>query len=160
LTILFDNAGWIYPKKKKSICHSLEKFDRFSSLFTVSDRPIFVYLLKEKASRKMNTLYLKDYRMHPDAKINPSLLWEHDLSRFDFQAMKNLVVQRVVERGWPSDWHAILNRYGENGVRDAIMEIPYLNDKDLNFVSKAFEIPLLEMKCYIRRPSHLNHWNA
>jgi hypothetical protein len=108
----------------------------------------------------MNTLYLKDYRMHLDAKINPSLLWEYDLSRFDFEVMKNLVVQRVVERGWPSDWHAILNRYGESGVRDAIKEIPYLNDKDMNFVSKAFEIPLLEMKCYTRRQSRLSHWSA
>jgi hypothetical protein len=62
--------------------------------------------------------------------------------------MKNVVVQRVIERGWPDDWYAMLNMYGEDGVISAIKAIPYLNDKDMNFVSHAFQIPLSEMKCY------------
>jgi hypothetical protein len=108
----------------------------------------------------MNYLYLSDYKKHPRATINPSLLWEYDLSEFDYQQMRNMVVQRVIERGWPSDWHAALNLYGEEGMKEAIKSIPYMNDKDMNFVSKAFEIPLSKMKCYKKKQSQLAHWNS
>jgi len=108
----------------------------------------------------MNYIYLSDYKKHQDAKINPALLWEYNLSDFDFQQMRNIVVQRVIERGWPNDWYAALNLYGEKGMKDAIKSIPYLNDKDMNFVSKAFEIPLSEMKCYEKKQSRPAHWNS
>jgi hypothetical protein len=108
----------------------------------------------------MDYIYFNEYQNHPDAKINPALLWEYDLSDFDFQKMRNTVVQRVIERGWPNDWYATLNLYGEKGVKDAIKAIPYLNDKDMNFVSTVFEIPLSKMKCYEKKQSKQAHWNS
>jgi hypothetical protein len=108
----------------------------------------------------INFIFLNEYEKHPDAKLDTSLLWEYDLSGFDYAQMRNIVVQRVVERGWPDDWYAILNLYGEDGVKKAIKEIPYLNDKDMNFVSVAFEIPLSELKCYKRKQLHQAHWES
>ena len=35
-----------------------------------------------------------------------------DMSRFDWEKMRTLVVQRVIERGRKDDFFAILNRYG------------------------------------------------
>ncbi len=108
----------------------------------------------------INYIFLRDYKKHPDAKLDLSLLWEYDLSRIDYEKMINVVVQRVVERGWPDDWYAILNLYGEDGVKDAIKNIPYLNSKNMNFVSVAFEIPLSELKCYKRKQSRQAHWDS
>ena len=108
----------------------------------------------------MQFVYLQDYEKHPDAKINPALLWEYDLADFDFQKMQSVVVQRVIERGWPSDWWALLNMYGETGVKEAIKTLPYLNDKDMNFVSIAFDIPFSKMKCYEKKQSRQAHWNS
>ncbi len=105
-------------------------------------------------------MYFDNYKQHPDAQVNPALLWEYDLSRFDFQQMRNVVVQRVVERGWPDDWYAALNLYGEDGMVAAIKELPYLNDKDMNFVSVIFEIPLPELKCYEKKQYRQSHWNS
>jgi hypothetical protein len=51
-------------------------------------------------------MFFDDYKQLPEAKINPSLLWEYKLSGFDYQQMRNIVVQRVVERGWTDDWYA------------------------------------------------------
>jgi hypothetical protein len=100
------------------------------------------------------------YKEHPEAKINRSLLWEYDLSKFDYQQMSAIVVQRVVERGWPDDWYAALNMYGEEGMKTIIKGLPYLNDKDMYFVSLIFQIPLSEMKCYERKQSRPTHWNS
>lgn len=38
-----------------------------------------------------------------DAKVSESLLWEYDLSRFDWYDMRTVVVPRVIERGWLKD---------------------------------------------------------
>ena len=105
-------------------------------------------------------MFFEDYKDHTDAKINPSLLWEYDLQKVDYAAMRNLVVQRVVERGWPQDWYAMLNLYGLYGVKSAIKELTYLNEKDLNFVSRQFDLPLTDFKCYTRKQSAGIHWDS
>ena len=105
-------------------------------------------------------MYFDKYKEHSEARINPGLLWEYDMARFDFYEMRNVVVQRVVERGWPDDWYAALNIYGEAGMKDAIRALPYLNDRDMHFVSVLFEIPLSELKCYERKQSRQSHWNS
>lgn len=108
----------------------------------------------------MDVLYFDNFPDHKDKVISSSLLWEYDLSRFDFQKFRNIVVQRVVERGWRSDWYAALNLYGVEGMRTSIKELPYLNDKDMHFVSLIFDIPFSEMKCYIKKQSQPAHWNS
>jgi hypothetical protein len=105
-------------------------------------------------------MYFSNYRDRKGTTINPSLLWEYDLKHFDYQAMRSLVVQRVIERGWPADWYAILNRYGEDGVKEAIRSLPYLNERDAHFVSLIFQIPSNEMACYARKPSRPTHWSS
>lgn len=105
-------------------------------------------------------MFFDDYKSYPESKINPSLLWEYDLTNFDFKQMRQVVVQRVIERGWKQDWYAMLNLYGEDGIKDAIKKLTYLNDKDLNFVSLVFQIPLSEMKCCEQKQSQTIHWNS
>ncbi|MBK0383880.1 hypothetical protein I5M32_13005 [Pedobacter sp. SD-b] len=105
-------------------------------------------------------MFFDNYIEHPNAKLNNNLLWEYNLSDFDFLKMRNLVVQRVVERGWPDDWYFILNFYGLEEVKKAIKEISYLNDKDMNFVSVIFDIPFIELKCYTKKQLTKQHWNS
>jgi hypothetical protein len=105
-------------------------------------------------------MFFDDYKEHTDAKLNPGLLWEYNLSEFDFRKMRTIVAQRVVERGWPDDWYAALNLYGLNGMKKAIIAIPYLNDKDMHFVSCVFQIPLSKLKCYEKKQLPQAHWNS
>ncbi len=105
-------------------------------------------------------MYFDNYKYYIDAKLNPKLLWEYDLANFDYYEMQNVVIQRIIERGWPNDWYFMLNFYGIKGVKKAIKEIAYLNDKDMNFVSLQFNIPLIEMKCYIKKRLINSHWNS
>ena len=104
-------------------------------------------------------MLFSDYKKHNFKEVNPKLLWEYDLSDFDYQDMRNIVVQRVIERGWPDDFYAILNLYGEEGVKGAIKKIPTLNNVDMNFVKVVFNIPLNELRCYKEKLSKEPHWN-
>lgn len=105
-------------------------------------------------------MYFDNFKDFPDAKLNPKLLWEYNLINFNYHDMRNVVVQRVIERGWPNDWYFMLNFYGIEDVKDAIREISYLNSKDMNFVSMQFGIPFKEMKCYLKIQLTAPHWNS
>ena len=96
-------------------------------------------------------MFFDNYKQHKTARIRESLLWEYDLSRFDWQAMRLIVVQRVVERGRMEDFYALLNMYGIEGVRESIKEIPVMSPKDMSFVCSVFDIKKEELKCYTRK---------
>jgi hypothetical protein len=93
-------------------------------------------------------------------KVRDHLLWEFDLKKFDYSSGKSIVVERVVQRGNMDDWLTIFNLYGSDGVREEIKNIPFLSDKDLNFVHVIFEIPIHEMKCYAKKLSPNQHWTS
>lgn len=84
--------------------------------------------------------------------ISPSLLWEYDVSNFDWWKSRKLVVQRVIERGWLKDFHAAFQMYGGiSGFREIIKEIPYLSARDMNFVCNTFDLKKEELRCYTRK---------
>lgn len=101
-----------------------------------------------------------DYKKHSASTIRPSLLWEYDLDCFDWQAMRNVVVQRVLERGRINDFYAILNLYGIDGVKEALKQVPYMNDKDMNFACITFNLNKEDLKCYTQRQYRAQHWNS
>lgn len=88
-------------------------------------------------------------------KVRHSLLWEYDLCSFDWQYMRALVVERVIERGWDEDYYALFALYGGmDEVRRIIRdEVLILSDKDIAFVCTAFNLKKEELKCYIRKQS-------
>lgn len=98
-------------------------------------------------------MLFSDFKNHSTTKISASLLWEYDLNNFDYQDMKALVIQRVIERGRMDDFYAMLNLYGLDEVKSTLKKIKCLNNKDINFVSVVFEIPFEELRCYTEQQS-------
>lgn len=105
-------------------------------------------------------MFFDDYKQHNGTQVRPSLLWEYDMSRFDWQQMRMLVVQRVLERGFMSDYYAMLNLYGLDGVKDALQQIPYMNAKDMSFVCTTFGLKKEDLKCYTTKQSYPQLWNS
>lgn len=94
-----------------------------------------------------------EYKQYADSlSISPSLLWEYDLSKFDWWKSRKLVVQRIIERGWLKDFYAAFQLYGGiGGFREIIKEVPHLSAKDMNFVCIAFDLKKEELRCYIQK---------
>ena len=87
-----------------------------------------------------------------EVSISPSLLWEYDLSHFDWWKSRKIVVQRVIERGWLKDFYAAFNLYGGiEGFREIVKEVPDLSPRDMNFVCIVFNLKKEELKCYTRK---------
>lgn len=109
---------------------------------------------------KINPMFFDNYKSHQKAQIRKTLLWEYDLDQINWDIMRTLVVQRVVERGRMNDFYAILNLYGLEGVKEAIKQIPYLNPKDLSFVCSVFNLRKEDLRCYTKQQSRVQHWNS
>lgn len=105
-------------------------------------------------------MFFDNYKLHQSSKIRNSLLWEYDIDRFNWEEMRTLVVQRVIERGRMDDFYAILNIYGLSGVKDAIKQISYLNPRDLSFVCSVFNLKKENLKCYSNQQLKIQHWNS
>lgn len=98
------------------------------------------------------TLFDLRDRFGGDCTLSPLLLWEYDLSNFDWWRSRKIVVQRVIERGWPKDFFAAFDLYGgKEGFCQVVKELPYLSDKDMNFVCAVFGLKKEELKCYTRK---------
>ena len=93
-------------------------------------------------------------------EYRPSLFWDIDMTQWDDEKMKQFIIQRVVERGWPDDWRIMMDRYGIPEIRKTLKMIPYLNDMDMRFASIVFNIPQKEMACYRRKQLRHEHWNC
>lgn len=94
--------------------------------------------------------------------ISKHLLWEYDYENFDWDKMRIVTIQRVIERGSMDDFYAALKLYGgiEN-VREIIKDIPVLSPIDMNFVCVNFDLKKEDLKCYKRKLSReklLSSW--
>ena len=105
-------------------------------------------------------MFFEKYHLHKDAKIRNSLLWEYEIEKINWQQMRNVIVQRVIERGRMNDFYALLNTYELEGVQEAIRQIPFLNNKDLAFICSVFDIKKEELKCYTKKQLKNQYWNS
>ena len=95
-------------------------------------------------------------------QINKALLWDYDLSSFDWTAMRRTVVQRVIERGREEDYLAIFSLYGGvEGVKKIVRnEVIWLSPKDMSFAYRIFGLRKEELKCYTRAQSRAKLLNC
>ena len=91
-------------------------------------------------------------------KVSKTLLWDYDLTQFDWQRSRKVVVQRIIERGWLRDYFAAFDLYGGiEGFREIIKEVPTLSAQDMNFVCTAFGLKKEELRCYTRNQLRRRH---
>lgn len=76
-------------------------------------------------------------------EIASHLLWEFDLSTFDYQASRKIVIERVIERGNLEDWRAMVSFYGKAMVREIALSSKHLSSKDRIFTSIFLDSTLL-----------------
>jgi hypothetical protein len=90
-----------------------------------------------------------DWKQHGNSQFDTSLLWDYDLNNFDWDYMKEVVVQRVIERGWMDDFYFAINKYGGlDKFKEIIKKIKYLDNNDIIFVNTAFNIDKEELWSY------------
>jgi len=149
---------WIF-EGCRSDARTMKPEGRTPDLF-VAKCIVNTHIFCKFVAEKSDSMYFDNYKSHRNSKLRPSLLWEYDVTKFDWNAMRIVVLQRVIERGRLDDFYAALNLYGKKAFMEGLKEIPSLSDKDINFVHVIFGIKKEELKCYRNKQSRRQHWNS
>ena len=82
--------------------------------------------------------------------IRKELFWDVDLTKFDGQRNKRLIIERTFNMGNLKELKEIFNYYGIEIIKNEIIKSGYLDNKTLNFASTWLNIPLKKFRCYIK----------
>ncbi len=88
-----------------------------------------------------------------------TLFWDVNYDLIDWQASKEMVIQRVLERGLPRHWEELERFYSRQTIVSLLKEkITYLPTESINDASSFFKLKKEEMLCYRRKQSHPIHF--
>jgi hypothetical protein len=76
-------------------------------------------------------------------KFSPHLLWEYDLTTFDYDKSKAIIIERVIQRGNLKDWQIAIEMYGKDAFLQVIEHSNQLSDRDRNFTKLIIDSPLI-----------------
>ena len=92
-------------------------------------------------------------------ELSRVLFWDTDYDKIDWDNKARYVIERVVTRGNWSDWRNVCAYYSLDRIRTEMLQSRDLDKKTLNFLSKLFEIPQEQFRCYRYHQSNPGHWN-
>lgn len=72
---------------------------------------------------------------------------------------KRLVVERIFNFGTVAEIALVMRYYGREEVERILLNLNFLDPKTLNFVSKFFNRPKRDFKCYTRKQLTVQHWD-
>jgi len=91
--------------------------------------------------------------------LKQSYFWDIDIKP-EKPVSKRLVIERVFCLGTFDEMVFIIRYYGKDEVEKVLLDLNYMDPKTLNFVSKYFDRPKTEFRCYIRKQSMPQLWNS
>ena len=94
------------------------------------------------------------------SRLNPQYFWDIDLSGLDEITSCRLIIERVFALGEVHEMNLVISFYGKNKVVEILCNLPYIDPKTLNFVSKLFNKPLKSFRCHRLKQSIPQHWNS
>ena len=87
-------------------------------------------------------------------QLQPRIFWDVDFSKLDYDVKANFVIERVFERGDVDDIRACRRYYGEDKVKEALLNAQYLPERRMYLASAVISKPLNEFRCYILKQSN------
>jgi len=93
----------------------------------------------------------KEQYLHNIPVFSQRCFWEQDYTKLDFDAGKRYIITRVISYGGQNDYIELFRYYGWDVIKEEVVNIRYLNNKILNFLSILFEIDKEKFRAYSNR---------
>jgi len=91
--------------------------------------------------------------------LSRSLFWDVDPDTVDPEKHAAFIIDKVICLGTMEDFQIIKNYYGKPKIKRVTKKIRYMDDRELNFCSIYFNVPITQFRCYTTKQSNLTHWN-
>jgi hypothetical protein len=84
---------------------------------------------------------------------NPRIFWDVDHEKMDTELRANFIIERVFDRGDVQDIRNCRGFYGDEKIKEVLVNAKFLSELTLEFVSNLFAISKLKFRCYTLRQS-------
>lgn len=91
-------------------------------------------------------------------RLSTFLFWDVNPEELDPEKNARQIIERVLTRGDIQDWFEIRSYYGMQRIANEAMQMRYLDDLTLNFVSTLFNIPKEDFRCYTMKMCRPGPW--
>ena len=82
------------------------------------------------------------------------IFWDVNFEKLDYDAKAAFVIERVFERGDVDDIRNCRRYYGDDKVREVLLNAKYLPLNTLYLASAVVDRPIEEFRCYTLRQSN------
>ena len=89
--------------------------------------------------------------------LKQSYFWDIDITSGK-TVSKRLIIERIFNFGTLAEMAFVIRYYGKEDVEKILSNLNYIDPKTLNFVSKYFNRPKKEFRCFTRRRLIPQHW--
>jgi len=87
----------------------------------------------------------------PKPVFEKRIFWDVNFENIDYDAKANFVIERVFERGDVQDIRNCRRYYGDDKVREALLNAKYLPLHTIHFASAIVDRPITDFRCYTLR---------
>jgi len=101
-----------------------------------------------------------DYKNIILAGLNPHYFWDVDLSGLNENSASRLIIERIFSLGDIHEINHVINFYGKKKVLEVLCHLTYIDPKTFNFITKLFNKPGEEFRCYQRMQSKPRYWSS
>ncbi|MBK8428376.1 MAG: hypothetical protein IPL27_21530 [Lewinellaceae bacterium] len=92
-------------------------------------------------------------------ELRPSLFWDVNVEEVDLKKHRASVIERISTRGRLDEFRAMVNFYGRETVKTALLNARYLDKRTVSYCSLIFDVPITEFRCYKLAQLNPEHWN-
>ena len=81
-------------------------------------------------------------------RLRKSLFWDVPANALDLEKNRRLILERVFSRGNLEEFRLVNQHYTVEEIKESVKKIGYLDNKTLQFISKTYQIKIVDFKCY------------
>lgn len=85
----------------------------------------------------------------PKPIFEKRLFWDVDFEKLEYDAQPNWIIERVFERGDVEDIRQCRRYYGDDKIREIIVNSKTISNKRVYLFSAILDVPIQKFKCYI-----------
>ena len=86
------------------------------------------------------------------SKLTKGVFWNCDLSKFDYLEDKEYIIKRIIEAGLENDEVIMWYLYSYEDIKNVAVNIEYLDEEKVIYMSFVLKIDEKEFKCYKKKP--------
>ncbi len=90
----------------------------------------------------------------PKPLFEKRIFWDVDFENLDYDKHPNWVIERVFDRGDVEDIRQCRRYYGDEKVREALLNAKFISEHRLHLAAVIIDEPLEKFRCYILRQSN------